>query len=276
MGRALRYASGGALTLASNGQHRLAHDHSLMVYNAHAVYSMIPKNACSSLRVSVALANGTIDDLRDWRWIHNNNSTFKPSLGELATARYRFAFLRCPYSRLVSCFLDKFVSRRPDAWEFHELTGETVDLPRLTFRHFCSEMAKPHIKHTNIHWRPQVDFLVYKEYDDLFCVEDFDAAARQLDHRIGLKLVDSRPFVRHDTSRHKTLPISKNFADTELWQIEAILMNGMRPHSASFYDDELRETVLAAFAEDQRLFQQLFHGKGLFDEPPPEAVAQTA
>ncbi|MCB1378051.1 MAG: sulfotransferase family 2 domain-containing protein [Alphaproteobacteria bacterium] len=234
---------------------------------------MIPKNACSTMRLSIALANGAIGDAEDWRWIHRNNKTFRPSLRELATVDYCFTFLRCPYSRLVSCFLDKIVSRRPDAWHFHELTGEIVDLPRLTFRRFCQEMMRPQIKHNNIHWRPQVDFLVYKTYDDLFSVEDFATASAALRDKIGLEIIDSRPMVRHDSSHYKLLPASKSFADTEIWQIEAIMLNGMRPNPVSFYDDELRSVVALAFAEDLKLYRCLFDGFGLFDAPKDKLEA---
>lgn len=272
--RTLRYAANGQLmALATNPQHDLAHNHSLAVYGADAVYSMIPKNACSSLRLSIAMANGAIDNEASWRWIHSNNLTFKPTLKDLATAKYTFTFLRCPYARLVSCFLDKMVSRTADAWQFHKLIDEALPLPRLTFRRFCTEMAAPKVKHANIHWRPQVDFLVYKTYDNLFCVEDFASAAAKLDEKIGLRLIDSRPLVKHDSSHFRILPFSKSFADTEVWQLEAMMMKGIRPNPMSFYDDGLRDLVATAYAEDFRLFRQLFSGKGLFDAPPEIAVA---
>lgn len=272
--RTLRYAAiGQPMALARNPQHELAHNHSMAIYNADAIYSMIPKNACSTLRLSIAMANGAIDNEASWRWIHSNNLTFKPTLRDLATAKYTFTFLRCPYARLVSCFLDKMVSRTADAWQFHKLIDETLPLPRLTFRRFCTEMATPKVKHANIHWRPQVDFLVYKTYDNLFCVEDFASAAERLEQQIGLRLIDSRPLVKHDSSHFRILPFSKSFADTEVWQLEAMTMKGLRPHALSFYDDGLRELVAAAYAEDFRLFRQLFSGKGLFDAPPEIAVA---
>lgn len=247
--------------------HELAHDHSISVFPSNAIYSMIPKNACSTMRLSIGMANGAIAESGNWRWIHLNNKTFRPSLRELATASYTFAILRCPFARLVSCFLDKFVSRKPEAWHFHELSGEKVDLARLTFRNFCVELARPQIKHSNIHWRPQVDFLVYRQYDELFCVEEFGKAADVLREKIGLEIVDSRHLVRHDSSHYKLLPHTKSFADTEIWQIEAIMLSGMRPDPVSFYDSDLVELVSAAYVEDLKLFHRLFSGKSLMDRP---------
>lgn len=244
----------------------------MAIYGPNAVYSMIPKNGCSTLRLSIALANGAIDNLVHWRWIHQNNETFRPTLRELATASFTFGFLRCPYRRLVSCFLDKFVSRRPDAWQFHEAAGMSGDLARLTFRGFCAELAKPQVRHANAHWRPQVDFLVYKNYDQLFCVEDFEAAAQVLERKIGLKIVDSRPLVRHDASQYRILPPAKSFADTEIWQIEAMMISGLRPDPASFFDSDLLELVAAAYFEDFRLYRCLFRDKGLFSQREMQAA----
>lgn len=273
MSRALRYASvKPGVTLSANSEHELAHRHAVSLYAANAVYSMIPKNACSTMRLSIALANGAISSPAEWRWIHANNSTFRPTLRELATAQYSFAVLRCPYARLVSCFLDKIVSRSRDAWDFHELINEAVPMAKLTFRRFCAEMAWPAVKHANIHWRPQVDFLVYRNYDDLFCVEDFATASTVLRDKTGLAVVDSRPLVRHDSSHYRTLPEVKSFADTEVWQIESIMLNGLRPHPASFYDDELREVAWNAYLEDHKLYNCLFSGHGLFDRPSPRAA----
>lgn len=256
--------------------HELAHDHSIALFQSNSIYSMIPKNACSTMRLSIGMANGAIGEPGNWHWIHANNKTFRPSLRELATASYTFAILRCPFARLVSCFLDKFVSRKPEAWHFHELSGETVELARLTFRNFCMEMSKPQIKHSNIHWRPQVDFLVYRHYDQLFCVEDFGAAADTLRDRIGLEIFDSRHLVRHDSSHYKVLPHTKSFADTEIWQIEAIMLSGMRPDPISFYDGDLVELVSAAYVEDLKLFRSLFHGKSLMDQPEARDLAAIA
>jgi hypothetical protein len=59
-----------------------------------AIYSSIPKNACSTLRFSVALANGCVAEGADVNRIHENNETFKPTLAELVRANYAFVVLR--------------------------------------------------------------------------------------------------------------------------------------------------------------------------------------
>jgi Sulfotransferase family len=274
MAHLLRYSGvvHGSITRA-NPQHNFAHTHAVHIYDNDAVYTMIPKNGCTSLRVSIAIKNGMIQNESQWGWIHNNNDSFRPSLRELATAKYRFTILRCPYSRLVSCFLDKILKRTPDAWQFHAMAGGGFSLEKLTFRSFCKELAKPQVRMANIHWRPQIDFLVYADYDDVFCFEDFGVIAPRLEQKIGLKLVDARSIAKHDSSHYKTLPVEKSFADTELWQIESIMMSGLRPDARSLFDSELKNLVAATYAQDFKLYRQHFADHGLFDRPLPAANA---
>ncbi|MCB1434545.1 MAG: sulfotransferase family 2 domain-containing protein [Alphaproteobacteria bacterium] len=274
MAHLLRYGASDLTSLIrGNTQHNYAHKHAFHIYDTNSVYSMVPKNGCTSLRVSIALQNGAIADESQWAWIHNNNDTFRPSLRELALARYRFTILRCPYSRLVSCFLDKILKRTQDAWQFHAATGMAVGLERLTFRRFCTELMKPQIRTVNLHWRPQIDFLVYDDYDDVFCFESFDEIIPALKKRAGLTVVDARPLARHDSSHYKVLPLAKPFADTELWQVEQLQMSGMRPDPRSFFDDELKAMIAAAYADDFRLYLEHFPGQSLFEPPARPSLA---
>ena len=263
----LRYAAAIKTQLRStNRAHEQATDSAMSIYGASAIYSMIPKNGCTTLRLSIALANGAIAGPEDWQWIHANNQTFRPSLAELATAAYSFAVLRCPYARLASCYLEKFVQRKPDAWHYFALTDEEVAPADLTFRQFCRAVCGPKLLAANIHWRPQLSFLVYADYDDYFCLEDFAAVPARLAARIGLKVVDARPLARHDNQRFEPLPASETHADTTAWKIETMMRGGQCPHPASLYDDGLRARVDAAYKEDFALFSRLFPGRGLFEQ----------
>jgi hypothetical protein len=97
--RLLRYTRGNLQVLAQNAAHQFASQHALSFYAADAVYSFIPKNACSTMRYTLALANGAISGPRHFNWIHTNNLTFRASLAELAKAKYTFVILRDPYRR---------------------------------------------------------------------------------------------------------------------------------------------------------------------------------
>ncbi len=63
-------------------------------------------------------------------------------------------------------------------WALYELIGDEIDMPRLTFRQFCSTLKHPAARSANIHWRPQIDFMVYETYDDYFNVKQFPSAVR--------------------------------------------------------------------------------------------------
>jgi hypothetical protein len=265
MAHLLKYGSAvNASILRSNPQHNFAHTHALQIYDSGAMYSMIPKNGCTTLRLSIALANGAISDRSEWEWIHQNNDSFRPSFKDLALAAYRFAILRCPYGRLVSCFLDKIVKRTPDAQKFLAASQIGGGLDKLTFRQFCGEMAKPLVRNSNMHWRPQVDFLVYAGYDTYFCFEDFSAIGPVLKARIGLELIDARPMARHDSSHYGSVNSSMQFADVELAQLEAMLLNGFYPAPAKFYDSHLTQSVYSAYQSDFALYERECPGKGLF------------
>lgn len=115
----LRYARGEEVALSQNGAHGFAAQHALVHYTSGAVYSFIPKNACSTMRYSMAIANNCISGPEDWTWIHKNNGTFVATLPELVRAPYSFVILRCPHARLASVFLDKIVDRTPELWQLY-------------------------------------------------------------------------------------------------------------------------------------------------------------
>ena len=78
--------------------------YALSIYPIDAIYTFIPKNACSTLRYSIAIANGFLEDISEIEWIHSNNETFISTQREIALAKYTFVVLRCPYTRVASCF----------------------------------------------------------------------------------------------------------------------------------------------------------------------------
>jgi hypothetical protein len=247
-----------------NPRQNFAHAHAMQIFDSSAIYSMIPKNGCTTMRLSIALANGMLADTSQWAWIHQNNDAFRPSLKELALARYRFTVLRDPFSRLVSCFLDKIVNRSPVAVRYQEAVKNGCDLETLTFRQFCRGLARPEVLNFNIHWRPQIDFLVYQDYDDFFCIEDFGHIVAQLKKRIGFEVVDARPLARHDRSWYRLLQDGQFFADAPLPQLEALQLSGLTPEPESFFDDELIGLMHKIYAADFALYREHFPDFGLF------------
>ncbi len=251
--RLLRYAGHSRKALAQNTRHGWAASHALCLYGAEAVYSFIPKNACSTMRVSLALANGAIADTGQWTWIHANNQTFQASLRDLLTARFTFTILRCPHARLASVFLDKIVGRMPEYWQvFHEL-DDRLDPDTFSFRDFVGFVTRhPGRLKMNEHWRPQVEFLVYDDYDAWYAVERMGAARDDLAARAGLSLVDARPLTRHGTDRFDLLDGAH--ADMSISDLAALQATGRAPAHAALYDEALTDQVTRAYAADLALY----------------------
>jgi hypothetical protein len=257
MTRVLRYSSANYNALNRNGQHNFAQIHALNIYNSNAVYSFIPKNACSSMRTTLAIANGCIKDVSDFNWIHTNNHTFSCSLRELATAQYTFTVLRCPYSRLASAYLDKFVDRDTVAWQYVDLHERKINVEDITFDFFVRSMKSPNILNSDIHWKPQVNFLVYETYDDYFCLEDFKLAISTLKEKLDLSVVDARSLTQHGVGNYKPAK-GRDFNLMTPNQLFQKKQKGSLPTYENLYTDELVSIVKKVYKADLALYKKKF------------------
>lgn len=262
MKRFFRYSSQDYNNLNNNPKHKLAHNHALSIYESEAIYSFIPKNACSTLRTTIAYANCCIKDKSDFNWIHKNNQTFKASLSDLVRAKYTFTILRCPFARLVSVYLDKIINRNLDAWHYIDLHKRNIDIEDVTFDFFVKSMVTPKIRNGNIHWRPQEDFLVYEDYDDFFSLENFSQVEKVLRDRIGLELIDARPLTNHGTDGYNYLD-GRDFHKLKPLELLNYKLNGTLPDPRKMYSDELIELVKEAYQNDIQLYQTKIGSKTL-------------
>jgi hypothetical protein len=258
MKRRLRYtAKSYNSLLRANPAHAFAMRHALRLYQQRAIYSFIPKNACSTMRFSLAVANGCIADERDFNWIHRNNETFAADLESLLTAEFTFVILRCPFARLASVYLDKIVGREVQQWALHEHERREFEPDELTFRRFVSILQKPGARNLDIHWRPQVDFLVYAEYDAYFSLENFALARQELEKRLAIDILDARPLTRHGTDRYQLLE-SECYADVLPHEIQTLKRSGQCPAVKALYDDETVSMVRRAYADDIEFYATAF------------------
>jgi hypothetical protein len=255
--RRLRHAKSSYVTLARNPQHQFAMQHALRIFHSRSVYSFIPKNACSTMRLSLAMENGCIPDADHIGWIHDNNTTFSADLESLLTAEYTFVILRSPFTRLASTYLDKITGRWPDMWNLLSIKGYAIDPDDLTFRKFVEMICRPGFLRANIHWRPQVDFLVYEEYDDYIRYEDFALAKERIERKADIRIVDARDKTRHGTDRYR-LVHDQSFCDTKPYEIGSMRREGISPSHESLYDDAIRAVVAKSYAEDLKLYEALF------------------
>jgi len=271
--RVLRHTPGTLDAINANPPHQFAMRHALVHYASGAVFTFIPKNACTSLRVSLAMANGVIADTSDWTWVHQNNTTFSASLPDLAKATATAIVLRCPYRRLASVFLDKIVSRGNELWTLHRKSRDVIDPDQLTFRDFVAWIRKPGFLRADIHWRPQSDYLVYETYDRVFGMEDLDDFADFFTEATGQRFIDSRPFSGHVTSCFEQLDTGGH-ADTPLATLTMEKSRGRLPRASDLFDDALISAVAKTYADDLKLYRSLLGRDGILFPPDDEEDLQ--
>lgn len=257
-----KYSNFNSNNLAFNSAHKFAMSYTMMIYKKNAVFSFIPKNACSTLRLSVAIENECINSVSDSNWIHANNQTFNATIPEVLKSEYSFVFLRCPYHRLASVFLDKFVSKKVDAWQYLTTLDRNVNLDNLTFREFVLSLKNNDVFTSNIHWKPQTAFLAFNHYDDYFSVENFEVAIKLLKEKIGFNIIDARNVTNHGTNKYEHL-FDKCYADVESFDISVMRRNGKCPSHQSLYDEEIFNLVTKLYFNDIKLYKEKCNPKDL-------------
>jgi hypothetical protein len=225
------------------------------------------------MRYSLAIANGLIDERADPKWLHKNinyaSDIFRASDKEIATSNYTFVILRCPYKRLTSAFLDKAVDlKKPFQIQCKAIdpsinsSQEMFDYAsNLTFSKFVESLVSMSHEKLNQHFRPQIDFLVYEDYDKWFSVEDFSLAGSILKKDINLNSYDTREKIGHHISGFRS--IIGEYSNVSIRELHEMKCSGVVPDAASLYNEETRQLVGNYFAEDLTLYVEKFGEKGL-------------
>jgi len=240
--------------LAANPQHEFARLHAQCLYRAEAIYSFIPKNACSTLRYSVALFNGAIRDEKDLGWIHRNNHTFAAAISDLARAKYAFIVLRDPYTRIVSCFLDKMINVDRPLWSLWESLDRPWQPMDLTFRIFIDAISQR--VRLDGHWRPQSDFLIFDDYDDYFAFENMPHVTATLKKRIGLDVRDTREALMHGSERWAGVDESGCLADVPISKLQQWKHLGKLPKVEQLLDQAIVDKIVQIYGEDITLYKE--------------------
>ncbi|UZJ45329.1 sulfotransferase family protein [Marinimicrobium sp. C6131] len=239
----------------------ISKSHALSLYKKAAVYSFIPKNACSTLRYSVAIENECLPPGGDINWIHANNATFSVTLQEALLAKYRFVVLRCPFRRLASVFLDKIVNKEaPTAWTYYSLIGRERSLDDVTFEYFINSLLSLKLLKHEIHWRPQVDFLLYEEYSDVFCVERFSSAIQTLKEKIDFDVFDARELTKHGSDRYSLIEEGL-WHDVPVKELYSLKMAGRLPSVEGMYPRHIYSAVLNGYKNDVELYSSWCNSK---------------
>jgi hypothetical protein len=153
------------------------------------IFVETPKCCCSTIKLTLQrLELGDLNFNRgNWEEIHVR--TYSPLLGPQQVGAFRsflkecgflkFCFVRNPYTRLLSAYLDKIVPSevcRSDILCALEGYRGTVSDRFVTFSEFVSVICDQPVEQMNMHWRPQyfVTMQDLLEYDFIGRFENFD------------------------------------------------------------------------------------------------------
>ena len=252
--RLLRNARLEYSTVGQNKLYAFSLEHALSIYPLDAVYTFIPKNACSTLRYSIAIANGFLGNISDINWIHQNNPTFMSTQREVALASYTFVVLRCPYTRIASCFLNQVVDGKFNSYDQmgNKLSGN--------FHDFLSVIKSQQRSERDQHWRNQSDFLHYERYDEYFALESFSEAMNSLG-ALGFTVYDTRAALKHDLSNMKR--VDGDFSKMKEVELQKMKEEGYAPSYKSMFSDVEITLTNDIYNDDINLYKSHFGDNGL-------------
>lgn len=216
------------------------------------VYSMIPKNACSTLRLSIAITRGFINDVSEYKWIH---FTWSKLRAERIRGLKSFVVLRNPFDRVASVFLNKLAYLRDETVENlpNSLGGDDI-----SFSQFVRALQDPKTLQANVHWAPQYEFLFQPlhRYDLVTTIHDIDHVFEWA----GLQKVDARPYTQHGTDQFDT--VSGDFFNVSAKELKTMMSRGQCPTYKGMYNCELRHIIGLTYKHDFNLLKMIGHQIG--------------
>ena len=184
------------------------------------IYAETPKAGCSSIKLFLMKNENpdglfpSIDDLTEAEFDHFHLREFSPLLNVKqvypfhALVRsgkfFRFCFVRNPYERLLSAYLDKISADRTLAASIKKKIGLAADVKaNVSFEEFVEGVCRQTVAEMNSHWRVQY-FQTYQDvidYDYIGRVEEMGAG---IAHISKVTSLDPRLFVRFNPHSQKS------------------------------------------------------------------------
>lgn len=249
--RVLRHTRNNIQFLGHNEQFRFALKRALKFFRQNAIYTFIPKNACSTMRLTLAIENGGIRDESEHEWIHANNFTFTARLEDLIRADYAFVILRDPFVRIASCYLDKIMRKHPPVAHMEKwLDTRGLGLDEISFVDFLRFLSSDDMVVADEHWRPQTDFLIFDDYDEYFCIENFEHAVTTLNTKFGIRVVDSRPFLGHGRDQLQQFDSKSDLSLLPISEFARMWSKGQTPALQNLFSEECVDLVKNLYEAD--------------------------
>jgi hypothetical protein len=164
---------------------------------------------------------------------------------------FRLAFVRNPWARLVSAYLNKFLGASDCAQRFAarhrrgtRLAGSQEPFLDLSFAEFLHHLARGNPARFDVHWRPQYLYLKQYRFDFLGRFEHLAEDFARIQQRLGTTV----PLPRCNATCYEPPqsggPIVADWTPRELQQQTRL------PGYRQFYTRQLRELVSRLYAED--------------------------
>jgi len=239
----------------------------MMIDDCRIIYLPIAKNACSSLKRTIAELGGVIpakgEDIHHkldsehtgLQFEDRSDHEIRAALSD--TDWMRFVVLRDPLDRLVSVFVEKFVLNRnipaqaPTIGPVYQavLLKETItpeDFDRgLTFREFAEYILSEGPARLNGHWRPQSAYLDHIPFTHVYDVNRLDLLARDLRAHLGRDIALPRMNVSREKSNeliyHKWAPDARpaDLPTPKKLSVESFLPDGLHRKLIEYYATDL-------------------------------------
>ncbi len=167
----------------------------------HYVYVEVPKAGCSTIKYSLARLELENPDFVFPKIEMLHGRDFLPTLTPLQVGNFgqvfesqdffKFCFVRNPYERLLSAYLDKIARPSEQRTVFVQQLGLSAgDAATITFPDFVDIICGQKPVEMDNHWRPQVDQTMQHkiDYDFVGRAECLDDDLIELGRRLGCDL----------------------------------------------------------------------------------------
>ena len=237
--------------------------HTSLHYRSNTLCTWIPKNGCSNLRYAIARENGAISNIKEIQWIHTNNHSFNANTKEALQADYTFVVLRNPFKRLLSFVLDKLCHLQdPNSTDRSREYAQSVFEfdQNMNYNEFIDYIWRnPETIFKDTHTRPQCDFLLYRNYDDYYSLEEIKKANQMIKEKAGITVQDIREKNSIFTTRGHERCEEIN-SSTKALEINQRLKKGKIPIPEKIYTKDMIKKVACIYLQDILLYREKISG----------------
>lgn len=232
------------------------------------IYCPIQKIACSSLMRWFLWTQGVEDSRIDdpHELVSDYQLQKLPARQAFDVLRdpsfFRFAFVRHPWARLVSAYLNLVSSRNPVSepvlQHVHGWRGARMEIgpgnyTDITFREFLEFLTCGRPRGFNVHWKPQYLFFEASRFDFVGRFERLPEDFEIIRQRLGIE--QTLPHSNSTNYDQPALDTGVLVADVPALQLKAL---PAQPAWHQFYPPDLRDLVARLYARDIRQFGYRF------------------